>query len=125
MKLEALPTNDDWTDYDWSEVFPGAGGDYSGTYRAGDLSGERIEDVTAERIALVLAWHADSPEGYASLDFWTVVMLTDGQFAVSEAWADTTGWGCQAGAWWKVGTYDQCVAELSEPNRKQLLAMRP
>ncbi len=131
MRLEDLPTNDDWSDYDWRQVFRGEVADewsysrsdnYSGTFRAGDLTGERIEDVTPGRIAEVVQWHAESPEGYGSVDFWALVKLTDGQYAVCEAWADTTGWGCRADAWWKAGTYEQCVAELSEQNRRQLEA---
>lgn len=115
MRIEDLPTNDDWSD--WEQTFPG-GSDYSGTFAAGDLTGARIDDVTAERISEVLAWHAHSPEGYGSVDFWAVVRLTDGQVAVSEAWADTTGWGCQADAWWKTSpTLKGALAELSKENR--------
>lgn len=126
MKLNELPTNDDWSEYDWQQVFPnraddkyGNSGDYRGTFRAGRVEAEQIEDVTAGRIAEVVQWHAESPDGYGSVDFWALVRLTDSQYAVSEAWADTTGWGCRADAWWKVGTREQCLAELSPENRRQ------
>lgn len=125
MDIKDLPTNDEWDRWDWENVFPGTGehgnsGDYSGTYPVGP-GGDRIKDVTPERITEVLHFWAESPDGYGSVDFFAVVRLTDGQFAVSEAWADTTGWGCQADAWWKVGpTYESVIAELSESNRSQL-----
>lgn len=125
MKVEDLPTSDDWDRWSWGEVFPRTdenrnSGDYSGTYPVGP-GGDRIDDVTPDRIAEVLHFWAESPEGYGSVDFFAVVRLTDGQYAVSEAWADTTGWGCQADAWWKVGpTYESVIAELSEPNRARL-----
>lgn len=117
MKLEELPIDADWDC--WGQVFPG-GCDYSGTNPVGPGAGD-VEDVTAERIEAVLCWYAESPDGYGSVDFFAVVRLIDGQYAVSEAWADTTGWGCRADAWWKVGpTYDSVIAELSEVNRKRL-----
>ncbi|WP_242890157.1 hypothetical protein [Actinomadura litoris] len=121
MRLEDLPTNEDWGRSSWEEVFPGAnGGDYSGTYPVGP-GGTEVEDVTPERITEVLHFWAESPEGFGSQDFFAVARLTDGQYAVSEAYADTTGWGCQADAWWKVGpTYESVIAELSESNRARL-----
>jgi hypothetical protein len=126
MRLEDLPTNGDWDTCSWRQVFPGTddlhSGDYSGTYAVGP-GGPSVADVTAERIAEVLHLWAESPEGYGSQDFFAVARLADGQFAVSEAWADTTGWGCQADAWWKVGpTYESVLAELSEVNRKRVQA---
>jgi len=121
MNIEDLPTNGDWTEDDWRQVFPdGGSGDYSGTFDVG-LGGARIEDVTAEAIGEVVHFWAVSYDGYGDVDFFAVVKLTDGRYAVSEAWADTTGWGCQADAWWKVGpTLDSVLAELSEANRKHL-----
>lgn len=119
MKLEDLPTNADWTVDDWKQTFGGE--DYSGTYEVGP-AGVEVDDVTPERIAKVLHWHAHSPDGYGSVDFYAVVRLTDGQYAVSEAWADTTGWGCQADAWWKVGPSEASVLmELSPENREAVL----
>jgi hypothetical protein len=122
MRIDELPTNDDWATYSWEEVFPEtSGGDYSGTFAVGP-GAIKAEDVTPERIAEVLHFWAESPEGYGSVDFFAVVRLTDGQYAVSEAWADTTGWGCQADAWWKVGpTRESVVAELSDVNRARLI----
>ncbi|WUI02066.1 hypothetical protein OHR68_09750 [Spirillospora sp. NBC_00431] len=121
MKLEDLPTVTHWDAGDWRQVFPlDNAGDYSGTYPVGP-GGDRIDDITPERIAEVLHLWAESWEGYGDVNFFAVVRLTDGQYAVSEAWADTTGWGCQADAWWKAGpTYESVIAELSAENRKRL-----
>lgn len=123
--MSALPTNEDWTEYDWPETFAG-GCDYSGTFEAGNPASSPIADMTADRIAEVIHFHAYSPEGYGSVDFFAIVKTTDGHFAVSEAWADTTGWGCRADAWWKVGpTYESVMAELSEENRRRLQDSTP
>ena len=103
-----LPTNDDFTAHDWDEVFPSTGdtwtsGDYSGTFAAvAGGGGARVNDVTKARIADVLAFDAYSPEGGGgSLDAVAVVQLTDGTFAALTAYADYTGWGCQADAQWR------------------------
>lgn len=130
MNIEDLPTieEDDytvWSADDWLQVFPWIeregyyeGHDYSGTTAAGDLTGKPIEDMTAERIASFVHIWAESPEGGGSVNFACIVRLTDDAWAVSEAWADYTGWGCQANAWWKVGpTYESVMAELSQSNR--------
>jgi hypothetical protein len=122
MKIEELPTNDDWYDYDWREVFPSGGGDYSGTFVAGTLTGERTEDVTAERIAEIVYFHGHDNDGR---DFGCIARLNDGQWAYSEAWTDYTGWGCQADAWWKVGpTLESVVAVMSEERRAEFKAQR-
>ena len=115
MKLQDLP-GCIWEDT-WS------GSHYGGTYPVGPGGGEPLEDMSAERIAKVLHYYEESPEGYADVDFFTVVRLTDGQYAVSEAWADTSGFDCQGDAWWKVGpTYESVMAELSEVNRERVKA---
>jgi hypothetical protein len=111
-------------------VFPGTDDypytAYSGTFPVGPGGGESVEDVTPERIEEVLHFWGISPEGYGSQDFFAVVRLADGQHAVSEAWADTTGWDCRGDAWWKVGpTYESVLAELSEENRARLSEATP
>jgi hypothetical protein len=126
VKIDDLPTNEAWSADDWAQVFPATeerytSGDYSGTFEVGP-GGKRLEDVTAERIAEVLHWYAIDTDGP---EFFAVVRLTDGQHAVSEAWADNTGWGCHADAWWKVGpTYESVMAELSEVNRQKIAQAR-
>lgn len=45
---------------------------------------------------VVAAW-ADSPEGYGSITMFGFFKLSDGRWACLNAWADTTGWGCQEG----------------------------
>lgn len=125
MRVEDLPTNADWTAADWSEVFPGtddgwSGGDYSGTYSVHDSS--KVADVTPERISRVVAWEGHSPEGGGSVDFIALVRLTDRTWAACTAWADYTGWGCQANAQWKWGRTKRAVIEqgLDREGRKRL-----
>ncbi len=126
MKIEDLPTNSEWTTSDWAQTFPateggpfGTSGDYSGTFAAGDLSSTRIEDVTPDRLAEVIDFYGAAPGG--ELEFCAVARLTDGSYACSEAWADFTGWGCEANAYWKVGpTYESVLAELSKENRNKI-----
>lgn len=109
MKLEDLPTNEDWNS--WEYVL--AGHDYtaySGAFSVLDFS-RRVDDITEDRIARVDLWFGESPEGYGSQDFVALVELTDGAWAACMAWADTTGWGCQDGVEWKVGPDRQLVIE--------------
>ena len=54
--------------------------------------------IREEDVAEVVHEWSDSPEGYGSEDVMLVVRLTDGRFAYFEAWCDTTGWDCRAGA---------------------------
>lgn len=119
MKLEDLPTTECMYSGLWEDTWSGS--HYTGTWPVGPGGGAPLDDMSAERIAEVLHLYADSPEGFADIDFFAVVRLTDGQHAVSEAWADTTGFDCQGDSWWKVGpTYASVIAELSEVNRKRI-----
>lgn len=119
MKLGELPSNGDWAAESWSCLWEGS--HYTGTWPVGPGGSEPLDDVSAERIAEVIHWDAVSHDGYADIDLYAVVRLTDGQYAVCEAWADTTGFDCQGDAWWKVGpSLESVLAELSEVNRKRI-----
>lgn len=113
MDITELPAVDGvWTEGDWAEALaPGRNCEYAA--KNGDAG-----PMTAERIKRVLWIDADSPEGYGSVDMACVAELEDGTFAIGEAWADTTGWGCRDDAWWKVGPdLEAVLAELSDVNR--------
>jgi hypothetical protein len=98
MDVATLPTDKNWSDYDWKYVLDGDEF-YEGVFSAYD--GERVEDVTAARIARVDLWDADEADGHGSRDFVCLVELVDGTWATCMAWADTTGWGCRQGVMWK------------------------
>lgn len=98
MDLKDLPTAEDFDD--WEYLLPGYGSsEYSGTYSVTD--GEKVDDVTPERIARVDAFHTTSPEGCHSTDMCCLVELTDGTWAAVMAWCDTTGWDCRSDIQWK------------------------
>ena len=121
MKLEELPTAEDWDEYDWQEVL--AGGSGYGPVASAELAGKNgpAEVPSAENVTEVIWFFADSPERYGSKDFAALVKLADGQFAMCEAWADTTGWDCRSDAIWKIGpTLDSVKAELSDVNRDKV-----
>src|SRR6266702_2993805 len=105
-----LPPADHWDALDWQAVLSQPA-EYAA--KGGD-AGPITESVIAE----VLWMYALSPDGWASKDFACVAQLTDGWFAVCEAWADTSGWGCRSAVTWKVAhTLDEALTELSPQNR--------
>jgi len=110
MDENELPTLDAWNAYDWSEVL-GRNAEHAAKMGAdGPVDAGRIKHV-------VWIW-AESPEGYGSVDMACLAELTDGTYAMCEAWADTTGWGCRDGVTWKIGDdLNAAIAELSEANR--------
>lgn len=123
MNPDSFPTDRGISGYDWAELFPSADGwnDRSSTTFAAGVGGAQLDPVMPEDVLAVVAHHGISPEGYGSIDLWAIVQLQDGRYGMVEAWADTTGWGCQDGVVWKVCTsYDQAVSELSEVNRREL-----
>ncbi len=99
MNITDLPTNDVWGRSDWENVFAGSGY-YEGAFTAPD--GQPTDDITADRIAHVLAWNAESHEGGNDVNFAAIAQLADGRWAGCMAWTDYTGWGCQQGVYWRV-----------------------
>lgn len=113
MHADELPTPEFWGPGDWCEVLNKPATWYGQNGDAGM--------ITAERIEAVLWLEADSPEGWGSVDMACLVRLTDGAFAMCEAWADTTGWGCRDGVTWKVAPSILLAAsELSPDYREKL-----
>ncbi len=134
MKLDDLPTNEEWNS--WGQVLASDpadpaddgwtyGNSYSGAYSTVD--GSKVEDITAARIATVDLWFGESPEGYGSLDFVALCSLTDGRWAACLAWADTTGWGCRDGVQWKVApARDEAISQgLDRAARVKLGVLLP
>lgn len=119
MNVTDLPTNDLWTDYDWSNVLSGSEY-YEGAFTAPD--GAAAPDVTADRIARVEQWWADGGHEYADRDFVAVVELTDGTWAACMAWTDSSGWGCQQGVYWRVTSTlaDAITYGLDQEGRRKL-----
>jgi hypothetical protein len=119
MKIEEMPTQEYWGKYDWGQVFgtnsyssPSA--EFAG--KSGPAGVPKPADV--EKVLWIIS---DSPEGYGSVDFSGLFRLTEGRFAMCEAWADTTGWGCQDGVYWKIGpTLESVWNELTESKRPAL-----
>lgn len=90
-------------EYDWNEIW--------------DQSG------AAQRVgAQVLHEWAISPEGYGSLECCGLVRTADGYFWAFDAWADTTGWGCQDGVSWygPAATVEGAADFLSQEHRRRL-----
>ena len=120
MKIEEMPTQEYWSEYDWQMVFDT--GDYNASPTA-EFAGKngRAEVPKPEEVEQVLWMTSDSPEGYGSVDFAGLFKLTGDRFAICEAWADTTGWGCQDGVYWKIGpTLESVWNELTESQRPAL-----
>ena len=102
-----------WGEGDWAEALD-AGRTCEYAAKSGDAG-----PMTAARIKRVPWIAAESPEGYGSVDMACLAELDDGTFAICEAWADTTGWGCRDDATWKVGPdVESVLAELSPVNRE-------
>lgn len=98
MNIEQFPEIEHWSVYDWEVVLDDANNSAELISKNGSAG-----RITADRINNVLWITADSPEGYGSVDMACIVQLMDGRYAMCEAWADTTGWGCRDGVSWKVG----------------------
>ena len=129
MEFVELPTNDEWDS--WRYILPTRADDqyssseYGGTFSVYGL--DRVDDVTAERIARVDAWHGVSPEGYGSTDFVALCELADGTWATCTAWSDTTGWGCQCEVTWRwARTRDDAIRlGLDAEGRRRLRVALP
>lgn len=119
------PIGDLGTD-EWKYLLPGRDSDSYSAYRGAFvvLSGERAEDISAERFAEVEAVHGESTEGGCSVDIVLLVRLTDGSYATCMAWADYTGWGCQDDAVWKVAlTRDDAIRFGLDQRGRRLLGL--
>lgn len=119
MLINDLPTNDGWTDYGWTNVFPDAG------YHEGTVSvpdNQTAADVTADRIARVDRWDATSADGMGDVNFVALMELVDGTWAACTALTDTTGWGCQQTVVWRVAaTRDDVIRfGLDRDGRRRL-----
>lgn len=135
MNFEDLPTTDDFTDYDWKEVLgyeyprsPAKWYDYSATPKltatarhAADLTSNRRWPVKLDEFEQVLALYATTSGGVChELDAVILIAVEDGDWMLCEAWTDCTGWGCQDGVEWWVGTPGQIRAIITPAQAKKL-----
>jgi hypothetical protein len=116
VKIQELPTNEDFSTDSWGYVLnvptqtDWESGPYVSTTAKEVLTQADRGEITLDRIEAVDAFHAESPEGYASTNVFALVRLTDG-WATLVAWCDTTGWDCQSGGDWRwAATREQAVA---------------
>lgn len=75
-----------------------------------------------EHIVEIADLWATSPEGFASVSLALVARLNDGRWATRVAWADTTGFGCQAGVDWRINaTREAAISQgLDKESRAHL-----
>ncbi|MFE5332512.1 hypothetical protein ACFRCG_39660 [Embleya sp. NPDC056575] len=66
--------------------------------------------------------HAWARQGdYAELNLAALMRLTDGSWAAVAAWCDTSGWDCQSGVDWAVGTREHVISQgLDLESRRHL-----
>lgn len=106
-----LPENETFSRWTWEYLL--AGGDAYEGVQAIDFGGS-LEDITAERIAKVHEFYAAPQDGagWAETDVALIAELTDGTWATCVAWCDSSGWGCQQGANWRVApTRDLAISQ--------------
>lgn len=124
MKIEELPTNEDWLADDWAQCFASTAEYTRGVlHRTAAVPTEPDPIViTPDMVTEVVRFHGTSPEGWSSVECYAVVRLTDGRWASLSAWADTTGWGCQDGVTWHIGESQEQVERwgLDDDGRKAL-----
>lgn len=105
MKRNEFPVNDDWRRDDWLVVLEDdQGATNPREFETVLTSAASANPFTTADVAEVVAWHGTSPEGWASLEFTCVLRLSDGRYAFCEAWADTSGWGCQDSTNWRLAS---------------------
>lgn len=73
--------------------FSDEGDGYGYAYGPWAEAGLKKSDVSE-----IIHEYSDSPEGWGSEDVMIVFTTPDGRFGFFEAWCDTTGWDCRAGA---------------------------
>lgn len=131
MRLEEFPTTEHLDSYDWKEMLGrndgDSGGHHYGTWQpeyavSAVLGDGTVPKPTAEDVIAVIAFDAESAGGNPchELDFVALLGLTDDRYALLEAWTDCTGWGCQDGVRWIVGTRHQVHGWLTDTQRERL-----
>lgn len=53
------------------------------------------QDFQPDDIETVIKFDSYSPEGYGSIELWSLVSLKDGRFGAIVGGCDTTGWDCR------------------------------
>lgn len=124
MELAELPVNEDWITEDWKMCFAATAEDTSGVeHRTATVPSHPVmQAIEPRRIAEVVRFRGESPEGWSSVLLYAVVRLHDGLWASLEAWADTSGWGCRDGVTWHIGNTQEDVERwgLDDEGRRAL-----
>lgn len=130
MKIEDFPTNEHLDQWDWKEILGRNDGDGPGRvyskwepqYAVSAVLGDgTVPKPNAEDVVDVIAFDAQTADGVChELDFVALIELTEGRYALVEAWTDCTGWGCQDGVRWIVGTPDQVYSWITNGQSERL-----
>lgn len=135
MRIEDFPTTEDLDSCDWEEILGRNDGDgHSPNYYgprdrppqhavSAVLGDGTVPRPEAEDVVQVIAFDAKSPGRESvchELDFVALLELTGGRQAIVEAWTDCTGWGCQDGVRWIVGSPEQVETWLTDGQRQRL-----
>lgn len=130
MNYEDLPTNDEWEEYDWRQVFAPDDSTSGIEVRIMPPGGGQPQPASADTAPPALAnvvevthWHGESPEGYGSLDMAALLHLEGGRWCAVTAWADTTGWGCRDGVEFIVGDRDDLITYGFGDEHRRLLGL--
>lgn len=119
MRIEDLPTTPHLDAYDWGECFRRPRSEWFDAART--VPRENIDPIPVERFTKCLAVYARTDGGVChELDMVALLDLADGRRAICEAWTDCTGWGCQDGVEWIVGTPEQIDQWLTVEQRRKL-----
>lgn len=113
MEIKEFPTDEENgpTTYDWGEVFG------TGEYSEGlpefyavttPERAQKVDPITPGQVAEVVAYRCELGS-YAETEIRAVFRLHDDRYALVNAWCDSTGWDCQAGVTWYVGTRDEVL----------------
>jgi len=111
MELQDLPTTEDFTEYDWREVLGLDDETVTAKARyAGNLTSNLTYALKLGEFTKVIALYATTagPRSVChELDAVILIEVEEGGWALCEAWTDCTGWGCQDGVEWWIGTEAQ------------------
>jgi hypothetical protein len=104
---------------DWGVLFGGDWGPGVEYLTASGLPRQTVEAITPGQLAEIT--HLWSERGdYAETTVHALVRLHDGRWAGVHGWCDTTGWDCQAGVTWFVGSRDEVIRDgLTEQDRNR------
>jgi hypothetical protein len=89
-------------------------------YLTATMPRQPVDRITEDQIAEVthLREKPEHERDYNDNDVHALARLNDGRWAGVHGWCDTTGWDCQAGVTWFVGSRDEVIRDgLTEEDR--------